>query len=264
MKGRRRPRPPDAPGRRELVAGGPRRAALAADGGAAVRGCGSRPWLGPLASSRGGPPTRGGWKLASELTSRGASTTDVTLAGNWKTSRMVAALLGRGDRSRNDHRPPPTVLPKSMAGALRWYDRLVNLPTTIRELSIQRLIQRFYAQRLINNVHRGDYVECMIELALAECDPAWRLTKPWTSWDLVNRNSTRIEVKQSAAAALRKNGRRGWLHARGAEARRAADEVNGPRHHQVGVASMKRLRKVAGHPHRQGARDCNPIIETHH
>ena len=27
--------------------------------------------------------------LASELTSRGASTTDVMLAGNWKTSRMV-------------------------------------------------------------------------------------------------------------------------------------------------------------------------------
>ena len=28
--------------------------------------------------------------LASELTTRGASTTDVMLAGNWKTSRMVA------------------------------------------------------------------------------------------------------------------------------------------------------------------------------
>ena len=28
--------------------------------------------------------------LVSELTSRGASTTDVMLAGNWKTSRMVA------------------------------------------------------------------------------------------------------------------------------------------------------------------------------
>ena len=28
--------------------------------------------------------------LASKLTSRGASTTDVMLAGNWKTSRMVA------------------------------------------------------------------------------------------------------------------------------------------------------------------------------
>ena len=32
-----------------------------------------------------------GWVgLASELTSQGASTTDVMLAGNWKTSRMVA------------------------------------------------------------------------------------------------------------------------------------------------------------------------------
>ena len=36
--------------------------------------------------------------LASELTSRGASTTDVMLAGNWKTSRMVAHYLGRRDR----------------------------------------------------------------------------------------------------------------------------------------------------------------------
>ena len=31
--------------------------------------------------------------LATELTSRGASTTDVMLAGNWKTSRMVAQYL---------------------------------------------------------------------------------------------------------------------------------------------------------------------------
>ena len=36
------------------------------------------------------PPHSGRVGLASELTSRGASTTDVMLAGNWKTSRMVA------------------------------------------------------------------------------------------------------------------------------------------------------------------------------
>ena len=36
--------------------------------------------------------------LASELTSRGASTTDVMLAGNWKTIPDGGALLGRGDR----------------------------------------------------------------------------------------------------------------------------------------------------------------------
>ena len=34
--------------------------------------------------------------LASELTSRGASTTDVMLAGNWKTSRMVAHYSAGG------------------------------------------------------------------------------------------------------------------------------------------------------------------------
>ncbi len=36
--------------------------------------------------------------LASELTSRGASTTDLMLAGNWKTSRMVAHLQRRCNR----------------------------------------------------------------------------------------------------------------------------------------------------------------------
>ena len=39
--------------------------------------------------------------LASELTSRGASTTDVMLAGNWKTSRMVA------HPQATRHRPHP-------------------------------------------------------------------------------------------------------------------------------------------------------------
>ena len=38
--------------------------------------------------------------LASELTSRGASTTDVMLAGNWKNEPDGGALLGRGDRRR--------------------------------------------------------------------------------------------------------------------------------------------------------------------
>ena len=38
--------------------------------------------------------------LASELTSRGASTTDVMLAGNWKTSRMVAHYSARATVER--------------------------------------------------------------------------------------------------------------------------------------------------------------------
>ena len=43
--------------------------------------------------------------LASELTRRGASTTDVMLAGNWKTSRMVAASSCQG-RSRTRSTEP--------------------------------------------------------------------------------------------------------------------------------------------------------------
>lgn len=61
------------------------------------RGCGSRRRPAPVGvehmtarSARVG--------LASELTSRSVSTTDVMLAGNWKMSRMVAHLLGRRDR----------------------------------------------------------------------------------------------------------------------------------------------------------------------
>ena len=49
--------------------------------------------------------------LASELTSRGASTTDVMLAGNWKTSRMVAhysagATAERGAGRAGFYAPP--------------------------------------------------------------------------------------------------------------------------------------------------------------
>ena len=52
--------------------------------------------------------------LASELTSRGASTTDVMLAGNWKTNHMVAHYSERGAVARY----PVTVLTDICANAL--------------------------------------------------------------------------------------------------------------------------------------------------
>ena len=48
--------------------------------------------------------------LASELTARGASTTEVMLAGNWKTARMVAHYSARRDR-RTRGRPKVSVGP---------------------------------------------------------------------------------------------------------------------------------------------------------
>ena len=53
-------------------------------------GCGSRPRFAAAGVERRTTAHSGRVGLASELTSRGASTPDVMLAGNWKTSRMVA------------------------------------------------------------------------------------------------------------------------------------------------------------------------------
>ena len=94
-------------------------------------GCGLPRRLRPPASERRVPGHSGRVGLASELTSRGASTTDVMLAGNWKTSRMVAlqhlcaADLATRRRFATDltHRPgplrPPRGCGRSRAGPHR-------------------------------------------------------------------------------------------------------------------------------------------------
>ena len=70
----------------------------------------------------------------------------------------------------------------------------------VHRLVSERLIERVYHQALISNVERGAYVECMIELALSEIRPSWRLTDTWHAWDLEQHETgARIEVKQSAA-----------------------------------------------------------------
>ena len=62
-----------------------------------------------------------------------------------------------------------------------------------------RLSQRLCGQPIINNVARGLYVECMVELALQDRDPGWRLTDTWDGWDLEHGETlARVEVKQSA------------------------------------------------------------------
>ena len=58
-----------------------------------------------------------------------------------------------------------------------------------------------YDRRIMNNVQRGDYVECMIACALGA---DWRLTSEagwdWAAWDIEHTASgARLEIKQSAA-----------------------------------------------------------------
>lgn len=62
---------------------------------------------------------------------------------------------------------------------------------------IAEIIQS-YQQRVMNNVHRSEYVEAIVVLALRES--GWIRMKPWNGWDCEHESGLRLEVKQSAAA----------------------------------------------------------------
>ena len=63
------------------------------------------------------------------------------------------------------------------------------------------MLRRRYDGPIVNNVCRGDYVECMIAAALED---DWRLTWmdgwDWAAWDCEHTSSrARLEIKQAAA-----------------------------------------------------------------
>ncbi|WP_419856633.1 hypothetical protein [Candidatus Palauibacter irciniicola] len=59
-------------------------------------------------------------------------------------------------------------------------------------------VSRPYKERVMNNVHRSEYVEAIVALALKAS--GWTRMTPWDSWDLEHESGVRLEVKQSAAA----------------------------------------------------------------
>lgn len=68
-------------------------------------------------------------------------------------------------------------------------------------------VSRPYKQRVMNNVHRSEYVEAIVALPLRAS--GWTRTAPWDSWDFEHGSGVRLEVKQSAAAqAWKSAGRR--------------------------------------------------------
>ena len=72
------------------------------------------------------------------------------------------------------------------------------MPNILIEQIIGKLVSTTYNNRLINNVARGPFVECMVALALGE---PWRPSseiRDWAPWDIESGNGARIEVKQSA------------------------------------------------------------------
>lgn len=66
-------------------------------------------------------------------------------------------------------------------------------------LQIHAEAARPFERPIMTNIHRADYVEAIVGVALA--DTGWRRMTPWDSWDFEHTQSKcRLEVKQSAAA----------------------------------------------------------------
>ena len=65
---------------------------------------------------------------------------------------------------------------------------------------IKTMLMRRYDTPVMNNVYRGDYVECVIAFTLG---PDWWLTWTrgwdWAPWDCQHTSGARLEVKQAAA-----------------------------------------------------------------
>ena len=69
----------------------------------------------------------------------------------------------------------------------------------LRQRVVASLIRR-YDRRIMNNVHRGEYVECLVaELLGSGWKLPWTAGHDWAPWDLEHDSGARMEVKQSAA-----------------------------------------------------------------
>ncbi len=66
----------------------------------------------------------------------------------------------------------------------------------IDERKLAELLMRPYRQRIMNNVHRSEYVECLVALALED---TWERQEHWSEYDFKHKRSgKRLELKQSA------------------------------------------------------------------
>ena len=72
------------------------------------------------------------------------------------------------------------------------------MPSSLTPASVLSEVKRTYDRRVMNNVHRSEYVEAIVALALRS--GGWKRMTPWDSWDCEHVGGVRLEVKQSALA----------------------------------------------------------------
>ena len=73
------------------------------------------------------------------------------------------------------------------------------MSNALQEQALQTVCDR-YDRPVMNNIQRGDYVECVVAVLLgSEWTLPWTTGYDWAPWDLEHEDGTKIEVKQSAA-----------------------------------------------------------------
>ena len=98
------------------------------------------------------------------------------------------------------------VVPEGGEGADRYAAALGRIVGILDELAepwhsdaiVLEEVSRPYKRRVMNNVHRSEYVEAIVALRLESS--GWTRKAPWDSWDFEHESGVRLEVKQSAAA----------------------------------------------------------------
>ena len=106
------------------------------------------------------------------------------------------------------------VVPEGGKGPDRYATALERIVGILDELAkpwqsdaiVLEEVSRPYKQRVMNNVHRSEYVEAIVALALKAS--GWMRKAPWDPWDFEHESGVRLEVKQSAAAQAWESGGR--------------------------------------------------------
>ena len=133
---------------------------------------------------------------------------------NERVRSLLKARLGSGIHEAGKKLWVP-VVPEGGKGPDGYADALERIVGILDELAepwhsdaiVLDEVSHPYKQRVMNNVHRSEYVEAIVALRLERS--GWTRKAPWDSWDFEHESGVRLEVKQSAAAqAWGSDGRR--------------------------------------------------------
>ena len=95
--------------------------------------------------------------------------------------------------------PEESANPDSYAEELERIAEIVDeaAESSLSRASVLAEVGRRYDQPVMNNVHRAEYVEALVALALR--DSGWTRTAPWGAWHFENESGVRLKLKHSAA-----------------------------------------------------------------